>query len=138
MEYRIHKIYNEHKGMADSPMITDDLQRDERVGSVGRKRVTRVAKESDLYCKAGKKFKVTTDAKHNQSVAANILDRKFTVSAPNKVWISDLRYLKVGREAYYNRRRRHPSKEATNHKQILKTSVKYWLKLLKVDSMKLR
>jgi transposase InsO family protein len=40
-----------------------------------------------------KHFKVTTDNRHNSPVALNLLNRKFEVSAPNRVWAADLTYL---------------------------------------------
>ena len=40
------------------------------------------------------KFRVcTTDSKHNNHIAENLLDRNFTVSEPNKVWVSDITYI---------------------------------------------
>ncbi len=38
-------------------------------------------------------FKVTTDSKHNLPVVPNILKREFSVSAPNKAWVSDITYI---------------------------------------------
>ncbi|WP_257010009.1 IS3 family transposase [Evansella halocellulosilytica] len=41
-----------------------------------------------------KKFRVrTTDSNHNHPIAPNTLDQQFTVSAPNKVWVSDITYI---------------------------------------------
>lgn len=41
------------------------------------------------------KFRQTTDSKHSNPIAENLLDRKFKVSAPNKVWVSDITYIAV-------------------------------------------
>jgi len=40
-----------------------------------------------------RKFKVTTDSNHQLPVAKNLLDRKFTVTAPNRVWVTDIKYI---------------------------------------------
>lgn len=40
-----------------------------------------------------RRYKVTTDSKHNLPVAPNLLNRNFTPEAPNRVWISDITYL---------------------------------------------
>lgn len=40
-----------------------------------------------------KKFKVTTDSKHNLSVAPNLLNRQFEVKEPDKVYVSDITYI---------------------------------------------
>ncbi len=58
-------------------------------------------REMDLKCKTLKKFVVTTDSKHNEQVAPNLLNREFDVKTPNTVWVSDITYLKIGRQWYY-------------------------------------
>jgi putative transposase len=40
-----------------------------------------------------KKFKRTTDSKHNFPVAKNLLKRDFTANCPNTVWCADISYL---------------------------------------------
>ena len=40
-----------------------------------------------------RKFKKTTDSEHNLAVAPNLLNRNFSVSAPNCVWVSDLTFI---------------------------------------------
>ena len=46
-----------------------------------------------LVPKAAREFKVTTDSKHNQPVAPNLLEQDFTASAPNQKWVGDITYL---------------------------------------------
>src|SRR5918993_1147139 len=58
---------------------------------IGRKRVARLMRENDIRAK--RKFKVTTDSRHDHPVAPNLLDRQFTVEAPNTVWLADLSYI---------------------------------------------
>jgi hypothetical protein len=41
--------------------------------------------ELDLRCKTQKKFKATTNSKHDLPIANNILKREFDVKEPNKV-----------------------------------------------------
>jgi len=36
---------------------------------------------------------VTIDSKHDLPVAANLLRRQFSASAPNRVWSADLTYV---------------------------------------------
>jgi len=55
-------------------------------------RVRALRKKLGLRCKQKRKFKVTTDSKHRLPIAPNVLKREFTVSAPNKAWVSDITY----------------------------------------------
>jgi len=48
---------------------------------------------NDLSCLPRRRFKVTTDSRHHEPVAPNILDRQFDVKKPNTVWVSDITYL---------------------------------------------
>jgi transposase InsO family protein len=61
--------------------------------SCDRKRVARLMKDSNIRSKRRKKYKATTDSKHNHPVAENLLDRNFSVDAPDRVWVSDITYI---------------------------------------------
>jgi transposase InsO family protein len=37
-----------------------------------------------------KRFKVTMDSNHNETISSNKLNRQFTVAAPNTVWTTDI------------------------------------------------
>lgn len=51
-------------------------------------------REEGIRAKSKRKFRVTTDSKHNHPVAENHLDRKFhDVTAPNQVWLGDITYI---------------------------------------------
>jgi len=101
LKRRIRELFARHNGMAGSPMITADLHDDPEFSRVSRNRVARLMREMGLKCRTVKKFVVTTDSKHNEPVAPNLLDRNFTVSSPDLVWVTDITYLKVGAKWYY-------------------------------------
>ena len=61
--------------------------------TVGICRIRRIRKNLGIRCKQVKKFKATTDSTHSLPVAANLLEQQFQVSAPNRVWVSDLTYI---------------------------------------------
>lgn len=42
------------------------------------------------------KFVATTDSKHDNPIAANIVNRDFTSSQIGKKWVSDITYIPVG------------------------------------------
>jgi putative transposase len=46
-----------------------------------------------IRCKQIRRYKATTDSSHTLSVAENILEQKFEVSSPNKIWVSDITYI---------------------------------------------
>ena len=56
-------------------------------------RIKRICREQGLRCRQKRKFKVTTDSRHNLPIAPNLLDRQLTVSAPNRVWVIDITYV---------------------------------------------
>ena len=98
---KIKELFAQHKGMAGSPMITADLREIPEFSTVSRNRVARYMKEMGLRCGTVKKFVVTTDSRHNKTVAPNLLDRQFEVSTPDTVYVSDITYLKIGRKWHY-------------------------------------
>jgi putative transposase len=98
---RISELYQEHNGMVGSPMLTADLKAEPNFANVGQNRVAKIMREDGLRCKYTKKFKVTTDSKHNEPIAKNLLSREFSVPTPDTVWVSDITYLKVGRKWHY-------------------------------------
>jgi transposase InsO family protein len=60
---------------------------------VGICRIKRIKKKLGIRCKQKRKFKATTNSKHSLPVVKNILGQQFTVTAPNKVWVSDITYV---------------------------------------------
>ncbi len=46
-----------------------------------------------VRAKSKRRFKVTTDSNHPRPIAANLLDRQFTVAAPDRVWVGDITYI---------------------------------------------
>lgn len=60
---------------------------------VSRRRVCRLMKKENLYCKIKKKFKVTTNSNHKLYISPNLLNRNFSQSRPNKVYVGDITYI---------------------------------------------
>jgi putative transposase len=46
-----------------------------------------------LVAKAARKFKATTNSKHNLPVFDNLLQQDFSATAPNQKWVGDITYL---------------------------------------------
>ena len=60
---------------------------------VGRYKVRALMKKWGLKPRYPKRFKVTTDSNHNETISPNFLDRNFDVVAPNKVWTTYITYV---------------------------------------------
>jgi len=60
---------------------------------VGICRIKRIRRKLGIRCRQKRKFKATTDSRHTLPVAENILGQQFKVTAPNKVWVSDITYV---------------------------------------------
>ncbi len=74
-----------------SPRIARDLR--EAGHAVSENRVARLMRASAIRAKTARKWRATTNSSHKLPVAANTLDRRFAVSAPNRVWAGDISYL---------------------------------------------
>lgn len=61
--------------------------------AISRTTTAKYMNELGLRSKLAKRFKNTTDSEHDLKVAPNLLDRKFTPSAPSMVWVSDITYI---------------------------------------------
>ena len=57
------------------------------------KTISNSMRMQNLVAKAARKFKVTTDSKHNLPTAPNVLEQNFTASKPNQKWAGDITYL---------------------------------------------
>lgn len=56
-------------------------------------RIRRIRKKLGLKCKQKKKYKATTDSKHNLPVYENILAQDFSAAGPNEKWVGDITYI---------------------------------------------
>jgi transposase InsO family protein len=91
LDKKIIAIFNKHHGRYRAKRITDELRDKGEICS--KNCVARRMKHLGLHAKARKKFKVTTDSKHNLPVALNLLNRDFSASAPNQKWCGDISYI---------------------------------------------
>ena len=87
----IQAIHAEFKGMYGSPRMVRELR--SRGFPASKDRVERLMQENGIQARHKRRYKVTTDSKHNMPVAENLLNRNFTPDAPNQVWTSDITYL---------------------------------------------
>ena len=60
---------------------------------IGRHAARTLMRKAGVTCKQRRRYCATTNSKHNLALAPNILNREFTVTVPNKVWLTDITYL---------------------------------------------
>ena len=78
-----HRIYG-------SPQITKNLPPGQKAS---RGRVARLMRTNGIRSKVAKKYKATTNSKHNLPVAENIVNQNFEASKPSEKWLSDITYI---------------------------------------------
>ena len=84
----IRVVHQESRATYGSPRISDALVKQGR--GIGEHRVARLMRLAGLRAKTVKKWRAPTQSQHRFPVAANTLDRAFTLEAPNRVWDGDL------------------------------------------------
>ena len=87
----IKEIYRESRQNYGSPRIHAELLAREETCCLNT--VAKYMRENDIAAKSKRKFKHTTDSNHEFPIAENLLDREFTQSEPNRVWVSDITYV---------------------------------------------
>lgn len=79
-------IDGELKGAYGSPRMVRELRG--RGFPASKPRVERLMRENGIRARHKRRYKVTTDSKHNLPVVSNLLDRNFSPSGPNQAWSS--------------------------------------------------
>jgi len=91
IKQQITSIYFSSKQRYGSPRIAFELN---SLGyKISRITVAKYMKELGLRSKLSKKFKVTTNSKHNYLVVENVLNRNFIADKSSKAWVSDITYI---------------------------------------------
>jgi len=60
---------------------------------VGRKKTQRLMRESGVFVRYRKKYKVTTNSNHKKPLFKNVLNRQFTTCYPDQAYVSDITYV---------------------------------------------
>ncbi|MEE9304439.1 MAG: DDE-type integrase/transposase/recombinase [Thiotrichaceae bacterium] len=92
-------VYHEFKKRYGSRRITEELNARDIPCTVNH--VAKLLKESDLKARNGKQFKYSPSVEARTNVAENVLKRQFSVETANLKWVSDITYIKAGREWLY-------------------------------------
>lgn len=90
---QIKALFEAGRGLYGTRRIKSKLA--EKGLHVSRRRIGRLMKKAGLVCKTKKRFKATTDSKHNKPIAPNLLDRQFNVSQPDCCYVGDITYIRT-------------------------------------------
>ncbi len=91
LRVHIRAAHKASRGRYGSPRVHRDLRAQDR--RISRKRVARLMKLDGLIVRRRRRFRCTTDSKHQNPVAPNLLNRQFTVDAPDRAWVGDITYI---------------------------------------------
>ena len=91
LDSHIKTIYRKNRGNYGSPRITEALNNQNIACSENR--VARRMHINGIKAKTKKRFKVTTNSKHNHPIVENLLKQNFKAQRPNQVWTSDITYI---------------------------------------------
>ena len=85
--------FEKHKCRAGAPKLVHDLR---ALGHcISSRTVSRRMVDCGLRARHPKKFKPTTDSKHDLYISPNLLERDFKASKPNQKWVGDITYLRT-------------------------------------------
>jgi transposase InsO family protein len=88
---RIKDVFNEHKGCYGSPRITRQLKNNGI--PCGKNRIARIMQKNSIWAKTKKRFKITTNSRHKNPIAPNLLNQEFRINKINRAWVSDITYI---------------------------------------------
>lgn len=91
VDRQVAQLFAAHKGRYGSPRLTRELA--DEGWCYDEKTVAFSLQRQGLRAKAARRFKATTQSKHDLPVAPNLLRQDFTASTPNQKWSGDITYL---------------------------------------------
>jgi transposase InsO family protein len=91
LEDKIRVLHKASHCIYGSPRVHRDLV--EAGVRCGKNRVARIMRNAGIRSRTKKKFKATTNSKHNFPVAPNLLKQNFTVQSSDQVWVGDITYV---------------------------------------------
>jgi putative transposase len=96
---QIRTFHRQSRGTYGTPRIHRDLR---AAGvRVGRKRVARLLKQAGLRGVSRRKWPVTTVRAEHARPAPDLVQRAFTATRPNQLWVADITYIPTGSGTLY-------------------------------------
>jgi len=91
LEAKIRVLHAASHSIYSAPRIHRDLIDDGIRGN--KNRVARIMRKAGIRSRTKKKFKATTNSRHNFPIAPNLLNQDFNVDAPDRTWVGDITYI---------------------------------------------
>lgn len=92
---KIASVHAASRSTYGSPRVTAALR--EQGEPVGRNRVARLMKEAGLQGRQARRYRVrTTDSRHNEPIAPNLLAKAPAPTKPDEAWATDITYVETG------------------------------------------
>jgi putative transposase len=88
---QIQIIFGDSRRTYGSPRVHATLQA--QGGHCSRKRVARLMRAAALVARPRRRRVQTTDSRHDQPIAPNVVAQNFHTTAPNQVWLADITYV---------------------------------------------
>jgi len=88
---QVAAVHQQSRGTYGSPRVLAELRAQGR--KVSRKRVARLMGQQGLAARRRRRFVRTTDSRHAQPLAPNLLQRHFSPGQPNCSWATDITYV---------------------------------------------
>jgi transposase InsO family protein len=89
---KIKVVHQQNRGLYGSPRVHRALLIDGQ--TVSRNTVAKLMRQERIRAKTKRRFVPrTTDSRHHQPVARNLLDRNFAAPGPNRKWVADITYV---------------------------------------------
>src|SRR6202048_2798391 len=90
----IKRVHRDTSGRYGSPRIHIEWKAQGRGASRGR--IERLMRHHGIRAIMARPRRVrTTDSRHDLPIAANLLERNFTATAPNRIWLADITYIET-------------------------------------------
>ena len=87
----VRELFRRHRGRYGAPRLTEELR--ELGYAYDEKTVAGSLRRQGLKARAARRFKATTNSKHNLPVAPNLLEQDFAAARANEKWVQDITYL---------------------------------------------
>lgn len=87
----VKEVFHDHRGRYGAPRVRRALRR--KGPRPSKKRVARIMRFLGLRGRTPRRFRRTTDSRHTKRIAPNLLERNFTVPAPNQALAGDITYI---------------------------------------------